>query len=129
MAFPYMAAAYGVSSVADMIAQLLGGNAAAKQQKKLFGIGEDLYNTPEGEYTKDVSKDSGLAMEALGPTLQTDANRIGKRLGLDSGAAQAEIAQNNYSTNAQIVAQMIADAKRRRQADRLAALQVMGSAV
>ncbi len=129
MGVPYMAAAYGVSSVADMIAQLIGGNAAAKRQKKLFGIGEDLYNTPESEYTKDVSKDSGLAMEALGPGLQADANRIGSRLGLDSGAAQAEIAQNNYSTNASIVAQMIADAKRRRHADRLAALQVMGGAV
>lgn len=129
MPFPYVAAAVGASSVADMIAQLLGGQAAAKRQKKLFGIGEDLYNTPESEYTKGVSKDSGLAMEALGPRMQMDANRIGGRLGLDSGAAQQAIAQNNYSTNAQIVAQMIEEAKRRRQADRLAALQIMGGTV
>ena len=129
MGFPYAAAAVGASSIADVIAQILGGQDSARRAKKLFGYAEDLYNLPESEYTKGVSKDTGYAMEALGGQLQGDANRIGSRLGLDSGAAQQAIAQNTYSTRAGIFTDFQAEARRRRQQDRLSALNIMGSAI
>lgn len=129
MGFPYAAAATGAASVAEVIAQILGGQASARRAKKLFGYAEDLYNLPESEYTKDVFKDTGYAMETLGPQLQVDANRIGSRLGLDSGAAQQAIAQNTFATKAGLFTDLLAEARRRRQQDRLSALNIMGSVI
>lgn len=100
------AGAYAGGKGIEALANWLGGSTQRKRLEEVYNL---LMKQSQVDYSSPeiINQQLQQIMTSLAPSLQRSGRTISKRLGVDSGAAQGQLATNLLSTKAGVSSDLL----------------------